>query len=87
MPMVVKVKAIESIRILRFSALKILKTLSNRKALRALRLPLPDPTKISTRLMMTIKVSKMLNFSLRNIRGPRPTILRNNSKVKIDVNK
>ena len=72
--------------ILKFSALNILKILSNLKALNALRLPLsPLFREISIKLMMTISESNILNRSLTKVLGPIPMTFIITSIVNVDV--
>ena len=74
-------------RILRFSALNILKILSNLKALNALRLPLsPFFREISIKLITTIRESNILNRSLIKVFGPIPITFIITSTVKVAVN-
>lgn len=82
----VRVNTIEFMRILRFSALNILKILSSLNALRAESDPLSYDIVISTIDTTTIRVSKILNLSLIKALNPRPIIFTITSIVKIKVN-
>jgi hypothetical protein len=85
------VKAIPSKRVLRSPDLKILKILESLKALSAEKAPPPSLpalyANVSTKLIMTISASKMLNLSEAKPETPSPVTLITTSTVKITVKK